>query len=289
MHSTLTTARLRGAKIARLLRHRKAWSLAWVGVRSGVFPSFEHAHVPFASDFATVVDAGTSRGQFALFALWRFPDARLICFEPLPGAAAVATDVLPANRVELHAIALGASAGKSTFHVSSHDDSSSLLPIGPRQIRAFPGTEEARQLTVSVDVLEKYLRKDLVRRPCLLKIDVQGAELDVLHGAGAALDAVDEVFVEGSFTELYAGQPLVHEIVSYLAARGFRLVDVSGLARSDTGEACRPTSCSAARGQHQRERPSQPKRSRRYAWLHRADKRGPYRSDDAAEDATTYE
>lgn len=237
MHGSLSRARVRSVKLARLLRHGSAWPIVRSGLRNRVFPSFEHEGVHFGAQFATVIDAGTSRGQFALFALWRFPCARLICFEPLPEAGAVASQVLPADRVVVHKVALGAARGSVALHVSSQDDSSSLLPIGQRQVDAHPGTEEIRQVTVPVDVLETYLADPVLRRPCLLKIDVQGAELDVLRGAGESLELVDEVLVEVSFVELYEGQPLAGEVVAYLAARGFALVDLTGLTRAKTGAA----------------------------------------------------
>jgi len=229
-------ARVRAIKTLRLLRHPPAWPVVGGGLRKGVFPSFEHASVPFGSDFATIFDVGASRGQFALFALWRFRSARLICFEPLPEAAAVASRVLPSERVELHNLALASSPGNVTLHVSAQDDSSSLLTIGPGQVNAFPGTHEDRHLTVKVDVLENYLRPDVVQTPCLMKIDVQGAELDVLRGAGSALDLVDEVLVELSFEELYSGQPLAQEVASYLGARDFGLVAITDVTTRPNGE-----------------------------------------------------
>ena len=234
MSAALTGVRAR--KTLRLLRHPRAWRAVGGGLKNGVFPSFEHTSLPFGSDFVTVFDVGTSRGQFALFALWRFRKARLICFEPLPEAAAAASHVLPSERVEVHSLALGSYPGDMTLHVSARDDSSSLLPIGPGQVAVFPGTHEERELTVPVDVLENYLTADVVRTPCLLKIDVQGGELDVLRGAGSALDLVDEVLVELSFVELYSGQPLAEEVVSYLGDRDLRLVDISEVAKGPTGE-----------------------------------------------------
>ncbi len=232
----LALARVRVSKVAALLRRPRLWRGAYVGLRHGVYPSLEHAPVPFAADFATVLDVGASRGQFAVFARARFPGARIISFEPLPDAQDTAARVLAGLHGELHRVALGASAGETTLHVSAQDDSSSLLPIGPEQVRAFPGTQEARKVSVQVDVLSSYLTDDL-SRPCLLKIDVQGLELDVLRGAGDRLALVDEVFVEASFVPLYTGQALVGEVVAFLADRGLRLVDVIGVARRADGVA----------------------------------------------------
>lgn len=159
-----------------------------------------------------------------------------MCFEPLPAARAKLRAVLARQNATVYDFALGAVRADMTLHVAGKDDSSSLLPIGQRQREAFPGTGEVGTIEVHVDVLEAYLPLDVVR-PCLLKIDVQGGELDVLRGAGESLSQVDEILVEASFVELYEGQPLTTELICYLRDRGFRLADVHGLVRGKGGNA----------------------------------------------------
>lgn len=237
LHSRLLIAATRAVKLFRLVREPGMWRSGARALRAGVLPSLEHAAVPFREGILTVLDVGSSRGQFALFALDRFPDATLVCFEPLPEAREVARRVLRNPRAEIHGVALGSTSGDAALHVSAHDDSSSVLPIGRRQVAAFPGTHAVRDLTVPMDVLASYI-DDRMPRPCLLKIDVQGSELDVLRGAGSAgLSRVDEILVEASFVELYTGQALAGNVVAYLAQHGFQLVDIHGLARSADGTA----------------------------------------------------
>jgi hypothetical protein len=60
-------------------------------------------------------------------------------------------------------------------------------------------------------------------RPLVIKIDVQGGELEVLRGAEETLLSTDALLIECSFVELYAGQALAHEVIAHLASRGFRL------------------------------------------------------------------
>jgi hypothetical protein len=119
--------------------------------------------------------------------------------------------------------------------VSAADDSSSLLPIGERQLAEFPGTQEARQLDVPVVTLDDVIDEGLAG-PVLLKIDVQGLELDVLRGAGDALSSLDTIFVECSFVELYEGQALADEVIAFLFSHGFRLAGVHGLATGQGGQ-----------------------------------------------------
>ena len=222
-------ARVRVEKLSRVALRPALWG----PLSNGVLASMEHAHVPFGRDFATVLDVGTSRGQFAAFARSRWPGARIVGFEPLPGPAAAARRVL-GEEITVHEVALGRAAGRATINVSGHDDSSSLLRIG-RQAEEFAGTDAVGQLEVEVRPLADYL-DPAPPGPVLLKIDAQGYELEVLAGAGAALAGVDEVYCECSFLELYEGQPRAGEIISHLHGHGFALAGVFGVAHSLSGE-----------------------------------------------------
>ena len=59
--------------------------------------------------------------------------------------------------------------------------------------------------------------------PILLKIDVQGYELEVLKGCGDILVKFDYIYVECSFVELYKEQVLVDEVIQYLINYSFKL------------------------------------------------------------------
>ncbi|MDQ3728656.1 MAG: FkbM family methyltransferase [Actinomycetota bacterium] len=202
-------------------------------LRHGVAAAVEHERVPFDHDFATVVDVGAGRGQFALVARRRYPSASLHCFEPLAHAREKLAAVVGEARV--HAVALGSTNTPAHFHVSEKGDSSSLLPITDRQVETFPGTGEVGQIVVNRARLDEIIAPQALARPSLLKIDVQGYELEVLQGTEHVIHLIDDVFVECSFEELYAGQPLADEVVCYLRAKGFELAGVFSVARDEAG------------------------------------------------------
>jgi FkbM family methyltransferase len=213
--------KLRFKKASRALRHpvmRRA-------LRHGVLASTEHDDVPFPFVPAVVYDVGAHRGQFAVFARARWPEAEIISFEPIEAEARRISHVAPG--VSVKNVALGAERCKAELHLSRASDSSSLFPIA-RQVEVFPGTEEVGSLDVEVERLDSYMRAG--RQPSLLKIDVQGSELDVLKGAD--LDQVGCVYVESSFVELYTGQALAAQVIGYLDEHRFRLADIRNLSRS---------------------------------------------------------
>jgi hypothetical protein len=89
-------------------------------LRYGVAAAVEHREALGSLDPRTVVDVGANRGQFSLFALHAFPNARIISFEPLD-APATRFRPLFANgpRVTFHNAALAPESGQSTMHVGA--------------------------------------------------------------------------------------------------------------------------------------------------------------------------
>lgn len=62
--------------------------------------------------------------------------------------------------------------------------------------------------------------------PDLMKIDVQGSELDILRGAKECLQHCKDIFIEMQHMEYNKGAPHVDEVSKYLNECGYRLVEV---------------------------------------------------------------
>lgn len=156
------TAWARARKLSSILRvpaYRRA-------LCRGSAAATEHDNDPFRRAFGTVLDVGSSRGQFALVAARRFPEAALLCFEPLPEPRRRLERVL-AGHAELTVIdrALSAEAGEAEFVVSRADDSSSLLPMTDAQARHLPGTEAAGRIRVRTERLDVFARLETTGAP----------------------------------------------------------------------------------------------------------------------------
>jgi FkbM family methyltransferase len=128
-------------------------------------------------------------------------------------------------KARLFETAIGPCEKEATIYVSRRADSSSLLPIA-RQAEVFPGTELKEQRIVRVAPLATFLRAEEIRAPALLKIDVQGFELEALKGCEPLLPLFQYVYVECAFIELYRGQALVGDVILHLYQRNFRLSGV---------------------------------------------------------------
>jgi FkbM family methyltransferase len=206
------------------------------GLSLGVAAGIENEIFLKNHSYRTILDVGANKGQFSLVALASNPAARIIAFEPI-GHVAKRFRRLHGRtaNVSLFEIGLGDENGDRIFHMSKRDDSSSFLPITSAQRDLHPGTEEAYTTTFPVRRLDDVLRGQDLVRPCLLKLDVQGFELEVLKGAIETLKRVDSVYSEVSFVELYEGQPLASDIVAWLDSRGFKLDGVYHTSFDRTG------------------------------------------------------
>lgn len=182
----------------------------------------EHLAAIRACSPAAVLDIGANKGQFSLAVRSLAPAAVIHAFEPLPAAADVYTRVFSDDPlVQVHRVAVGAERSTVPFYVTDREDSSSLLRPGAGQEAAF-GVVQDREIEVEVVPLEDEVDIGALPRPVLMKIDVQGAELEVLRGI-ASLDHVDFIYVEVSYVELYENQALFADVNDHLANRGFVL------------------------------------------------------------------
>jgi FkbM family methyltransferase len=67
--------------------------------------------------------------------------------------------------------------------------------------------------------------------PLFMKLDVQGAELDVLLGGGIATQNAEVIQLEVPLVEYNKGSPRLLTIISFMAERGFSIYDICGFIR----------------------------------------------------------
>lgn len=219
-------------KLYNVLRTPMFFHALLKGCAAGV----EHRSLLQSMKFDYIVDVGANRGQFALIARKAFPQAIIHSFEPLVEPAEIFKRVFSNDtRVILHPYAIGPEEKQLPMHVSREDDSSSLLPISDLQSSLFPGTEEQEICSIDVKPLKALLRAKDIKTPALLKIDVQGFELEVLKGCQSLLTSFEYIYIECSFMELYIGQALAHQIISWLDERNFICSGVYNLSYDRNG------------------------------------------------------
>jgi FkbM family methyltransferase len=181
-------------------------------------------HVLHDRGIDAVIDIGANEGQFARGLRRAGYNGELYSFEALTSAhaklsAAAARD--PQWHV-MPRMALGNSDGTANINVAAHAEASSLLPTADVLTRLVPQAVYMSAEPVQVRRLDS-LGVPSAGRQALLKIDVQGFEMNVLEGATATLEATDAILIEMSFLTLYQGQVLARDLWNWLHERSFDL------------------------------------------------------------------
>jgi hypothetical protein len=94
--------------------------------------------------------------------------------------------------------------------------------------------ESGEQVRVPLTTVDELVRTGGLPCPNPLKADVQGGEFAILQGAQNVLSSIDVVLLETWLWRAYEGKaPLLIEIASWLAGRGFFLWDVADTYRDE--------------------------------------------------------
>ncbi len=171
-----------------------------------------------------IYDIGANVGTWALLAKALFPQSEIHCFEPLPMHHAEFhknTDKI--DHIYLHNVALGSNYATLKMQVASFSDASSLLEIDSATENCF-GVTKSGEEDVLVVPLDDYRKKNQLPLPDLLKLDIQGYELEALKGGEECLSHAQFLIVEVSFLPFYKNQAFFHDIITYLASRNFYLI-----------------------------------------------------------------
>lgn len=172
----------------------------------------------------TLVDVGAADELPSPWARIASSDLHVVAFEP--------DDRSPVNsvgKVTKIAAALGHSASSATLHLVRKPQCSSLYLPNMELLRRYPDAdrfEVVETADLQLDRLDVALERAGVRDVDAMKLDVQGAELDVLRGAGPILDDLLVLDIEVEFLAVYLGQPLFFEVDEFLRGAGFVLVDL---------------------------------------------------------------
>ena len=172
---------------------------------------------------ATVIDVGAAYGMWSAACHERFPTARFILIEPVEEYAPF---------LESHAAAWGgtylqaaAASTSGTRQINVHADL-----VGTSFFSETEGAEvDGTPRSVPSIQLDETCRELGATAPILMKLDVQGSELDVLEGATETLHLTEVIIMEVSFFGFFREAPSVVDVIASMADRGFVPYDILGL------------------------------------------------------------
>ena len=168
---------------------------------------------------SVAIDVGAHEGTFFQPLLEARLVSRVVLFEPHPGNASRLRERFPDSRVTVEEAAVAATTGRAEFLFGDDTATGSLLqPVGPTPAAT-------RRHVVPTTSLDDYAAaRGIIDGVNVLKIDTQGTDLAVLHGAARLLrESRPLLVVELIFAPLYESQADPAAVISWLADHGYRL------------------------------------------------------------------
>ena len=172
-----------------------------------------------------VYDIGANAGYMALSVAQRHPGARVVAFEPLPvlaNALVAAAQLNDFRSLSVVQAVLTDTDGEMEFYLPTHSIHASL--------KSREAT--ATRLTVKAFALDSLVESGEIPPPDVIKIDVEGAEFDMLRGAQAMLrkHLPALVFECDENSKRFGSSP--SEVVNFLYGLGYS--DIARLRQGST-------------------------------------------------------
>jgi FkbM family methyltransferase len=128
----------------------------------------------------TVFDIGANVGAVAQDYLRAFPEAVVHCFEPVPATfEQLSRNLRGSSRVVLHREAVGSVVGSTKMFVGSWSPTNSLVK----------SEVHSEEIDVSVTTIDSFCAQNGVGSIDLLKVDVEGFDMEVLRGGAGLLSS----------------------------------------------------------------------------------------------------
>lgn len=186
-----------------------------------------------------IFDVGANIGQSISRYRDNFPDCFITSFEPNPEIfSQLERNWGGVPGITLNPVALSDFTGHASFFSARVSEVSSLLKPTERMIE-LSSEHKYDHETINVPTmrLDHYCQLYNIRNIDILKLDVQGAELNVLQGAEDLLKVgtVKIIYSEVIFAETYINQTRFIDLVSYLNKFNYDLWDIGSFlyTRSD--------------------------------------------------------
>ena len=174
-----------------------------------------------------IVDVGGATGATAKIFSQYFQNTKIWIFEPIEENYRKLQSLSSENNnFIIIPKAAGNKKGKTTLNIASRITSSSLFALNPDKDSKFFSeilkTEETKEIEITT--LDDALPKD--KHISILKLDVQGYELEVLKGASEVLTNIILIILEMNNHDGYQGAPKYYEVDKYLRENNFVLFDI---------------------------------------------------------------
>jgi FkbM family methyltransferase len=161
-----------------------------------------------------------------------FPASHLSAFEINPALCEKLNRRAEPN-IRYFPCALGRTAETRRLYETMHPMCTSLYEPDERYAEMFNNLDDMRLKTASqveTMALDRFVADNALGAIDFIKIDVQGAELEIFHGGVGVLRDLLMLVCEVEFVPMYRNQPLFADVDAFLRQHGFMLHRFLGMA-----------------------------------------------------------
>lgn len=175
---------------------------------------------------ANILDIGGLDGYTAILLSKSFPSATIHTFEPVKQSfEMLLQNVAFYKNIQCYNFGLGSEAKELEINITAGIASSSLFPINEELKDVYSDIiRKQRKETILIKKLDDLFGESELFS--LMKIDVQGFELEVLKGAKKILERTSIVVLEMQNHHSYVGAPQYFDLDKFLREAGFELFDM---------------------------------------------------------------
>lgn len=169
-------------------------------------------------DLSIVFDAGAHLGQTTLHFRKSFPAASIHSFEPVVGNfKKLKLNTKGKEGIQINQFALGSSQDSIVMETGQSDQTYQVC----RNLEKLPDNGEMP--VIRMETIDYYMKREEIKTIDLLKIDVEGYELEVLDGARDAIErrTVKAILAECDFDPEDTQHTYFNDLWNYLRIRNF--------------------------------------------------------------------
>lgn len=169
-----------------------------------------------------IIDVGVAHGTYELYE--NFPKSQILLIEPIEEFNSHLEKIKNKyDSVSIFNCAVGSNEGKMTINV--HDDLMGSSLYNEAEGEDTDGIKREIDIKTLDQLCSKYIGGT---QKALLKIDVQGAELDVMNGAKKLLENIEIIVLEVSLHKFFINGPELYDVMNYMNKIGFVVYDIFG-------------------------------------------------------------
>ena len=176
----------------------------------------------FLNKKLVIADVGSTGG---LSFLWNEINNYILCYSFDPDKRA---DEKSNENVENHATALWSSNTEKTLYLTKFPDASSLYAPNQKILDSFLNADAhhvEKKVLINTKTIDGICKKK--KLPDFIKIDAEGADLEILKGAKTSLNKnCIGIQIEVQFIERNTGSPLFSEVDGFLRNAGYWIMDL---------------------------------------------------------------